>query len=142
MDEVRDQSICLLKAFFGDMRTWQIGCRAREKEHRTGGISAEERKQRDLADLKVIFDKYCQYKTFVDSYSYRDPPSYDPENEQILEVVEDGKDIVVVTQQTIPPFQTKNRYYLRRTKDGLRLTTKRQWYDEYEKKWRRSDLLV
>ena len=143
MDEqLRDQSIRVLKAFFRDMRTWQITCRAREREHRAGGISAEERKHRDLADLRVIFDKYCKYKTFFDSYSYRDPPSYDPEREEILEVVEDGKDIVVVTDKTVPPFPTKLRYYLRGAKDGLRLTTKRQRYDEYEKKWLRYDLLL
>lgn len=80
--------------------------------------------------LRRIFREFCTTEEPKRGVTYSEPPEYDPEGEQILEVRPTREGVKIVTQQTTTGYDLKLIYTLVRRPDGWRLKDNRVYIDE------------
>src|SRR5690242_15468809 len=91
----------ILYEFMATMNQWECEAYQESQQILREGGSWATKGQKDLARMNQIFDQYCTAKkrSYGRQGSFRHPPEYDPETEQVLEVVEESKRRVVIFTQ-------------------------------------------
>jgi hypothetical protein len=119
----------VLKAFMTEMNQWeQDACQSSpffrnspfyRDEYSKGGtlpqnLEWEVRRQAISRDLNEIFVKYCspRKRPYGRQGSFGYPPEYDPNTEEILEIVEESSRRVIIFTQQHSKFRRKCRYVL------------------------------
>jgi hypothetical protein len=91
-----------------------------------------EAQQQARAALREIFLRYCGKTEARRGLAYSTPPGYNPQTEVIVEVIERGKTVRVVTDSE-GPLMKRFVYTVERTRDGWRLLDNRKWIDSQGK---------
>lgn len=124
-----------LKQFISEMNAWEIWA----KEH--DPIDPTEEEWRTFkkicnAKLDAIYGKFCTPKKrpFRRQCDFRDPPEYQPDHEEILEVNTISSSRVEIITQEKSGLENMNKYvFLKR--NGKWLLDNKQWFDDIKGKW-------
>lgn len=129
-----------LYKFMAAMNQWEREAHQESQRILREGGSWAIKNQKDLEAMHKIFAQYCTPKDrpLGRQGSFSHPPEYDPETEQVLEIVEESKRRVVIFTQEGSGFQHKNRYVLLRKGDKWLIDNK-QWLD-LDGKWQKRGL--
>lgn len=130
----------VLRAFMTAMNEWERNSYQEFEKVRNGDGDWISERQHRLQGINEIFAQYCTPKDrpLGRQGSFGHPPEYDPETEQVLEIVEESKRRVVIYTQEGTRFRNKCRYVLLCKGDKWLLDSK-QWQD-VEGKWQRGAL--
>lgn len=98
-----------LRSFFSEMKIWEITIRREYDRVISDGLSENELVRIDKIgreSLEKIFAKYCDKGTGAErlqdqGLSFASEPSYDPDRDPILTVVEKDSKVVVEVQEAI-----------------------------------------
>lgn len=132
--------IQVLQAFMTAMHEWERNSYQEFEKVRNGDGDWISERQHRLQGINEIFAQYCTPKDrpLGRQGSFSHPPEYDPETEQVLEIVEESKRRVVIFTQEGSGFRHKNRYVLLRKGDKWLIDNK-QWFD-LDGKWQKRGL--
>lgn len=155
MSNTNDQeAVTFLREFFEEMTQWQLDCSKRNQALRNDKTLWEEpnrlnergyeRFQKNeavgLAELRHIFDKYCQCtKEFPVGTAGCDPPWFD-KNSLVVDVAKKGAKTIVVIERTID--SRRLQYTLLSTEQGLRVSDQVKILDPIKNKFVSHDILL
>jgi hypothetical protein len=124
-----------LKQFISEMNAWEIWA----KEHDPRDATEEEWqafKNICNAKLDAIFDKFCTPKKrpFRRQCDFRDPPEYQPDQEDILEVNTISFSRAEIITQEKSGLESRNKYVVLK-RNGIWLLDNKQWFDDINGTW-------
>lgn len=110
------EPIRILREFIAAMNQWERQCWQEYCQIRAEGGDLTMYQENVLQGMRIIFNAYCtpRERPYGRYGSYQHPPEYDPETEQILDVVEESKNRVVITTQVGIGIRHTLRYVLLR----------------------------
>lgn len=123
----------IFNQFSEAMYQWNLDAIKMKKENTPHEIQSQKLQE----SINEIYEKYLtkRKRTYgrQNGVSFRTPPEYNPETNEILSVVIDEKKAYIEVQETIA-FKSKLRYTLHKKEDGWKLD-KREIYNKTEDKW-------
>ena len=126
----------VLKEFINEMYQWNMMCQEIDK------IPKEYYNQRNmiLEKLNGIFLNYLTVKDrkYAQQLSYSNPPEYNLATNEILTCNVENKKAYIEIQETVG-FKNKIKYTLHLKNDGWRID-KKEWWDEFDNKWKKGIL--
>ena len=135
--ELKETIRDLLLQFMQNMHEWEVMCNDIAKQNE---LSFEEQfnKQKEL--VSKIFLNYCTSRERKNSrpttisYGNEGPYEYDIDEEKITDIVEEGKDRIVVHTYREVPMQEKKQYIFLFKKGKWLLDSKKR-YSSWKQKW-------
>ena len=119
----------LMHSFFTEMNNWERFCNQIDRES-TFSYEIKSKKQKD--EVRKITDKYLTKKErkmglpeFI-SYGDEGSYSYNPDEEEIV-VIEIIKNNATVTTARKKPIEQQYRYFLKKSKDGWLIDSKKDF---------------
>ena len=126
----------VLKEFINEMYQWNMMCQEIDK------IPKEYYNQKNmiLEKLNGIFLNYLTVKDrkYTQQLSYSNPPEYNLATNEILTCNVENKKAYIEIQETVG-FKNKIKYTLHLKNDGWRID-KKEWWDEFDNKWKKGIL--
>jgi hypothetical protein len=110
-----------------EMNRWELDCATRSRQERQGELSTDEEYRIANEELEDVFRAFCKHRP-KRGVVFRKPPEYDPDAENILNVVEESSTCVKITTQQTTGFERKCVYELRSVK-GEWLIARKGYYD-------------
>jgi|SRR6516225_1498721 hypothetical protein len=102
----------VLVNYIKEMNLWEHECAQRDQNASEGHISHDAAAKEGMKKLQPILDKYCSQRNEEPrEFDYSIPPSYDPENEKVVEKKE--LSAVVVEIRTEEGHRHRDRYIYR-----------------------------
>lgn len=134
-------AVAKFKEFRRAIRNWAIAHAKRSKKSEKTGTPYEEVKRVGVAELKKVYDQYCQTtKDLSLSYSQASEPERDF---PIVSVTGKGKKVQVVIQNEVSPGNfDQYEYTLVKVGDGYKVSDKVKIYDPFKKRFTSYYLLM
>jgi hypothetical protein len=124
-----------LKQFISDMNAWETWAKQNDPREPT-----EEQWQSYIKickeKLDSIFNELCTHKRRVyrRQCDFGDPPEYQPDLEDIIEVTALSSSRVEIITQEKSGLENRNKYILL-NRQGKWLLDNKQWFDNIDKQW-------
>ena len=143
MDTIlKHAAVCTLQKFFKEMHNWEAEFAVRQNALYSREDATQEDaniiRQEMKSKLSVLFETYCQTGKeairVVEPDHFSKPPSYDPEKELILSLVEKENKVIIETQQT-HEIKSKYMYEMVQREGEWKVVDNRKIWFESESAW-------
>src|SRR5262249_29954869 len=130
-------AVAFLQEFRRAIRSWKLAHMRRSKESAENGTPYDEVTRVGVAELKKVYDQYCQYKKELTSASLSYSHASEPERDfPIVSVTGKGKKVFIVIQhELIPGSFDQFEYTLVKVGNGYRVSEKPKIYNPLEKRF-------